>query len=48
VVIPNPAKPEVRVFHRAEGWEPDETHHQGEFTLRSIGLTLRVSDLYTS
>lgn len=46
VVTPNLAQPEVRVFRRAEGWEPGETHREGTFTLRSIGLTLPVADLY--
>jgi Uma2 family endonuclease len=48
VVNSDPTRPEVRVFRRAEGWEPGETHHDGEFTFRSVGLTLRVSDLYAS
>jgi Uma2 family endonuclease len=46
VVTPNPAQPEVRVFRRAEGWEPGEMHRDGSFTLRSIGLTLPVTDLH--
>ena len=48
VVSPDPIRFEVRIFRRTEGWEPGETHHDGEFTLRSIGLTLRVRDLYAS
>jgi Uma2 family endonuclease len=46
VVSQNPQQPEIRIFRRAEGWEPGETHHNGEFTLRSVSLTLRVSDIY--
>ena len=47
VVSQDKAKPEVRIFRRAEGWEPGETHHAGEFTLRSVSLTLKVSDVYS-
>ncbi len=47
VVSQDKAKPEVRIFRRAEGWEPGETHHAGEFTLRSASLTLKVSDVYS-
>ena len=47
VVSQNKTKPEVRIFRRAEGWEPGETHHSGEFTLRSVSLTLKVSDVYS-
>jgi len=46
VVYPNPSSPLVRIFRRKEGWEPGERHSQGEFTLRSIGLTLTVQSLY--
>ncbi|MBI2927029.1 MAG: Uma2 family endonuclease [Verrucomicrobia bacterium] len=48
VVSPSAAKPEVRIFRREEGWEPGETHREGRFTLRSIGLTLTVSAVYES
>lgn len=48
VVSPRAAKPEVRIFRREEGWEPGETHHAGEFTLRSIGLTIKVNAVYES
>ncbi len=48
VVSPNPARPDVRIFRREEGWEPGETHRDGVFTLRSIGLTLTVSAVYES
>ncbi len=47
VVSQDKTKPEVRIFRRVEGWEPGETHHSGEFTLRSISLTLEVSDVYS-
>lgn len=46
VISQHPERAEVSVFRRADGWEPGETHRTGEFTLRSIGLTLRVEDLY--
>ncbi len=47
VVGQNPLEPEIRIFRRAEGWEPGETHHEGEFTLRSVSLTLKVSEIYS-
>jgi Uma2 family endonuclease len=46
VVSQHPERAEVTLYRRADGWEPGETHRTGEFTLRSIGLTLRVEDLY--
>lgn len=44
----DPAKPEVQVFRRSENWEVAETHRDpaAEFTLRSVGLTLTLGDLY--
>ena len=48
VVNPNPAKREVQIFRRSGGWEPGERLHDGEFTLRSVGLTLKVADLYVA
>ena len=48
VVSQDKAKPEIRIFRRAEGWEPGETHHAGEFTLRSVSLTIKVSDVYST
>jgi Uma2 family endonuclease len=39
-------KPEVTLFRRANGWEPGETHTEGEVTFESIGLTMRVEELY--
>jgi Uma2 family endonuclease len=48
VVNPNPAKREVRIFRRSEDWEPGERLHDGEFTLRSVALTLKVADLYVT
>ena len=48
VVNPDPAQAEVRIFRRAEGWEPGETWREGEFTLRSVGLTLAVQELYAA
>ncbi|MCI0540781.1 MAG: Uma2 family endonuclease [Verrucomicrobiales bacterium] len=46
VVTPSAARPEVRVFRRAEGWDWTEAHQDGEFTLRSVGLTIKVSAVY--
>ncbi|MCW1884262.1 Uma2 family endonuclease [Luteolibacter flavescens] len=46
VVSQHPERAEVSIFRRADGWEPGETHRTGEFILRSIGLTLRVEDIY--
>jgi Uma2 family endonuclease len=46
VVSQDLAQPEVRIFRRSEGWEPGETHKEGEFTLRSIALSLRLNELY--
>ena len=46
VASQDPAKPEVRIFRRVEGWEPGETHREGESTLRSVALKLRVKDVY--
>ena len=46
----NPAKPEVEIFRRAENWEAGEVHRDlaAQFTLRSIGLTLTLGDLYAA
>ena len=46
VIRPDAAKPEVRVFRRSEGWKRIEVYTSGEFTLRSVELTLKVADLY--
>ncbi|MGI8604371.1 MAG: Uma2 family endonuclease [Verrucomicrobiales bacterium] len=46
IVSQNPEQPEVSIYRRAEGWEPGETHTKGEFTLKSVGLTLSVGQLY--
>jgi Uma2 family endonuclease len=46
VVGQHPDRPEVTIFRREDGWEPGEVHRFGEFTLRSIGLTLKVEELY--
>ena len=46
VVDPEPSRPRVRIFRRSEGWEPGEIHRDGEFTLRSVELTLKVSAVY--
>ena len=47
VVSQDKAKPEIRIFRRSEGWEPGEIHHTGEFTLRSVSLTLKVGEVYS-
>ena len=39
-------KPNVTVFRRETGWEPPDQHTSGAFTLKSIGLTLTVEELY--
>ena len=46
----NPAQPEVQIFRRSENWEAGEVHRDpaAQFTLRSIGLTLTLGDLYTA
>ena len=41
-----PDRPEVTIFRREDGWEPGEVHRYGDFHLRSIGLPLKVEDLY--
>lgn len=48
IVNPNPAAREVRILRRSSGWEPAEICRDGEFILESVGLTLKVSDLYAS
>ena len=41
-------RPEVRIFRRDDGWEAGEIHTDpaAQFTLRSVGLTLTLGDLY--
>ena len=46
IVSQHPERAEVSIFRREGGWEPGELHRTGEFTLRSIGLSLKVEDLY--
>jgi Uma2 family endonuclease len=46
VVSQDPAKPEITIFRRADGWEPGAVHRSGGFELRSIGFQGRVEDLY--
>ena len=50
VLNQNPAQPEVQIFRRAEGWDEVETHNDpaAQFTLRSVGLTLTLGDLYVA
>jgi Uma2 family endonuclease len=48
VVVSQSAEcPEVTVFRRINDWEPGETHTGGEVTFHSIGLTIRVEELYS-
>lgn len=48
VLSQNPEAPQVRIFRRESGWEPGEIHTDpaAQFTLRSVGLTLKLGDLY--
>ena len=43
----NPQRPEVNIFRRCADWEP-EVLTDGEFTLQSVGLTLKLAELYAS
>jgi hypothetical protein len=38
------------IFRRAEGWEPGERHTDmdAQFELRSVGLKLRVAELFAT
>jgi Uma2 family endonuclease len=38
--------PEVSVFRKSEGWDPGHVHTSGAVTFASVGLTIRVEDLY--
>ncbi len=42
------AAPEVRIFRRCDEWRLGEVHRElsAQFTLRTMGLTLRLGDLY--
>ncbi len=48
VAVPNPDRPKVQISRRENGWEPVEVVEgmESEFTLRSVGLTLKVADLF--
>ncbi len=48
VADPHEEAPEVFLYRRADGWEPPEiaAGMNAEFTLRSVGLTLKVADLF--
>lgn len=46
IVWADEKKPNVTIFRRETGWEPPEQHPTGSFTLKSIGLTLTVEELY--
>ena len=48
VADPRREVPEVFIYRRADGWEPAEIvgGMAAEFTLRSVGLTLKVADLF--
>ena len=47
-IDPNPEAPEVQISRRADGWEPLEVVRgmDAQFTLRSVGLTLKIADLF--
>lgn len=46
----DPAHPQVQIFRRSEGWEAGEIHTDpaAQFTLRSVGLTLTLGELYAA
>jgi Uma2 family endonuclease len=46
IVWADETKPNVTIFRRETGWEPPDQHTSGTFTLKSIGLTLKVEELY--
>lgn len=46
LIDPSPERMLVLIFRREDGWEPGEAITSGEFTLRSVGLTLSVEQLY--
>jgi Uma2 family endonuclease len=48
VADPRSDAPEVFLYRRADGWEPPEIVQgmDAQFTLRSVGLTLKVADLF--
>jgi Uma2 family endonuclease len=48
VADPRADAPEVLIYRRTDGWEPREiaAGMAAEFTLRSVGLTLKVADLF--
>ncbi len=48
VIDPQPEAPEVQISRRANGWEDLEIVRgmEAEFTLHSVGLTLKVADLF--
>jgi Uma2 family endonuclease len=50
VADPRQDSPEVFIHGRADGWEPPETATgmNAGFTLRSVGLTLKVADLFAA
>lgn len=50
VADPRADAPEVFLYRRADGWEPPEVvgGMDAEFTLRSVGLTLKVAELFAA
>lgn len=50
VASQDPAHPAVHIFRREDGWEPTElqTDPAASFTLRSVGLTLSLGELYVA
>ena len=47
-IDPNPETPELQISRRADGWEPLEIVRgmDAPFTLRSVALTLKITDLF--
>ena len=48
MVNQHPEQAEVIIHRREDNWEPAEIVRHGNFTLRSIGLTLTVEELYVA
>lgn len=46
VVWPDAKKPSVTIFRPETGVKPGEAHKKGSLTLRSIGLTIDVAEVY--
>lgn len=46
VVWPDKKEPSVTIFRPETGLKPAEVHKTGSFTLRSVELTMDISDIY--